>query len=180
VYSMRYCPNCSAYQHDGNATHCEKCGFDFSAEIERKEKRRKEIEEEELRNYAEKNAVFDPGHPCSVCGSPSKHVEEEIEHPVEGNRVPIRGIKLMGGDITKKPITLLQFRVKGNICSSGHKIYTDYDLREKRLCPICQDKLVFYGSSLLSCPRCNRHFQSEYFATMDPQEALKEEGWLSE
>ena len=175
---MRYCPNCSAYQHDPGAKICPKCGYDFSDEEERREKRRREIEEEEFRRITESNVDYDPSNRCPECGSPTREYREEMECPVEGNRIPIRGIKLMGGDITKKPITLLEFTVTGRICKEGHKICQDYDYREKRLCPVCQDKMVFYGSTLLSCPRCNRHFENEYFPNPDPVKELESEGWI--
>jgi uncharacterized Zn ribbon protein len=175
---MRYCPNCSAYQKDGRAKVCSKCGYDFSDEEERRDKRRREIEEEEFRRITERNADYNGSVPCPVCGSPTREYQEELECPVEGRRIPIRGVKLMGGDITKKPVTMLQFDLKGRICTEGHKIYGDFECREKKLCPVCHDKMVFYGASLLSCPRCNRHFESQYFPDPDPEEELKREGWV--
>lgn len=173
---MSYCPNCSAYQYDPQAKKCEKCGYDLTIVEERKERRRQEIENEEIVRVEE--ASYDADSPCSICREPTRLVDIELEHPVEGTRMPIHGVKLMGGEITKVPITLLQFRIKGRICSGSHKVLLDYDCREKPLCPICHDRLVLYGASLLSCPRCSRHFQTEFFSTQEPDEALELEGWV--
>jgi hypothetical protein len=175
-YKMNYCPNCSAYQYDPYAKKCSKCGYDLTIMEQRKEKRRQEIENEESLRVEE--ASYDQETQCSICGEPTRFVDLELDHPVEGTRMPIQGVKLMGGEITKKPVTLLQFKIKGRICRGGHKVVTEYDCREKPLCPICHDRLVLYGASLLSCPRCSRHYQKEFFSTQEPEEALELEGWV--
>jgi tRNA(Ile2) C34 agmatinyltransferase TiaS len=57
-------------------------------------------------------------------------------------------------------------------------MYSSFEAREKPLCPMCLDRMIIFGSSIFSCPRCKRHFPLDAFATKDPEIALREEGWV--
>jgi ribosomal protein L37AE/L43A len=175
---MLYCPNCSAYQKDQGSTHCHKCGFDFSVEEERRRKRAQEAEMEDIRKFTENNKSFDPSSPCKICGSPTMEQDDEVEHIVEGKRISIGGLKMMGSDVTKRTETMMSMKVRGRRCQNDHLTYSEFEAREKPLCPMCLDRLVRYGSSILSCPRCKRHFPIDAFESMDPGEALRIEGWV--
>jgi ribosomal protein L37AE/L43A len=176
--NVLYCPNCSAYQKSPNAANCHKCGYDFAIEDERRRKRAQEVEQEEIRKFTESNRTFDPAVPCKVCGEPTMDENTEVDHQVEGKRISIGGLKMMGADVTKRTVTTISITVTGRICQNGHKMYSSFDAREKPLCPMCLDRLIRYGSSIFSCPRCKRHFPLDAFATMDPEQALREEGWV--
>jgi transposase-like protein len=175
---MLYCPNCSAYQVDSAATNCHRCGFDFSIEEERRRKRAMEAEQDEIKKFTQNNRSYDPSKPCKVCGAPTLEEEVEIDHIVEGKRISIGGLKMMGSDVTKKTETIISMKVKGRVCQNEHMTYSVYESREKPLCPMCLDSLIRYGSSILSCPRCKRHFPVDAFESMDPEEALRSEGWI--
>jgi len=175
---MLYCPNCSAYQKDQTSSVCHRCGFDFTIEEQRRLRRAQEAEEEEIRKFTEGLRTYDRTCPCPVCGEPTVQHDEEVEHNVEGKRLPMSGMKLMGGDITKKAVTQISFSVSGRLCRQGHRSFTSFTSRERPLCPMCYDKMIRYGTSILSCPRCNRHFPMDAFETMDHEEALTAEGWI--
>jgi tRNA(Ile2) C34 agmatinyltransferase TiaS len=102
----------------------------------------------------------------------------EIEHQVEGKRIAIGGLKMMGADVTKRTVTAISIAVTGRVCQAGHHMYSSFEAREKPLCPMCLDRMIIFGSSIFSCPRCKRHFPLDAFATKDPEIALKEEGWV--
>jgi len=174
---MLYCPNCSAYQKSVNALTCQRCGFDFTIEEERRRKRAFEAEQEEIRKFTENNRAFDSAVPCKVCGGPTREETVEIEHQVEGKRISIGGLKMMGADVTKRTVTTISLTVQGRVCQEGHGMYASFEARDKPLCPMCLDRMIRYGSSIMSCPRCKRHFPADAFATMDAEQALREEGW---
>lgn len=174
---MLYCPNCSAYQKDPGASTCHKCGFDVSVEEERRKRRALEVEEDEIKRFTHNNRSYDHTSPCKVCGAPTLEQNEEVQHEVEGAKIKVGGLKLMGSEISKRSITLMAINVKGRSCQEGHRTYTSYTCRDKPLCPMCLDLLMVYGSVILSCPRCNRHYSMADFRSINPEEALEAEGW---
>ncbi|MGA1847707.1 MAG: hypothetical protein ACMUHB_00070 [Thermoplasmatota archaeon] len=170
---MQYCPNCSAFQYDQGAKRCSKCGFDFSSydkPAPKKDGKAKEKPSPDL-------SRFDESEPCRICGSPTKEVHGTYEMKVEGGRMSIYGIKLMGGEITKKPSTLFTFEIEGRECSEGHQFFKDFEHRSRALCPVCYDPMMRYGSSLYSCSRCNKHFPVQSWPEPDPVEVLMDKGW---
>ncbi len=169
---MQYCPNCSAYQHDTGVKRCPKCGFDLTSHRETV----KEVETVESSTRFDLSR-YDESHPCPKCGSPTRIMDMDIDLKVEGERISIHGLKLMGGEITKKPVTMCSFHIVGRECSEGHKFYSDYTYRPRPLCPVCYDTMMKYGSSLFSCTRCNKHFPVRSWPEPDPGIVLLDEGW---
>jgi hypothetical protein len=170
---MQYCPNCSAYQYDQGAKRCSKCGFDLSSYIKPKAAIDEKAPEKKTPNLAR----YDESEPCRLCGSPTKAVRGSYDMKVEGSRMSIYGIKLMGGEITKKPSTLFTFDIQGRECSNGHLFYQDFEYRSRALCPVCYDPMMRYGSSLYSCSRCNKHFPVQSWPDPDPVSVLRDKGW---
>ena len=169
---MQYCPNCSAFQYDQNAERCPKCGFDLTTANQNVTT----IPEEDLPKKKVEPG-FDPKKPCETCGSPTRPVNGEIEVPVEGERISIRGLKLMGGDITKRVVTQITYDISGYECREGHKFFSRAESKVRPLCPVCYHPMIKYGSSLLSCTRCNRHYPVNDWPDPDPMEVLDQEGW---
>ena len=172
---MRYCPNCSAYQYEEGAKICGKCGFDMEAhEAQMREKRSKE----EVQQKQESLIGFTNDVQCPVCGEPMKTIDTALELPFEGQRINVHGLKLMGGDITKKTVTMYQVDLLGMQCSSGHRFFSAISARTRALCPLCYDAMIEYGSSLFSCTRCQRHFSKADWSFPEPEEVLTNEGWF--
>jgi hypothetical protein len=169
---MLYCPNCSAYQHDAGAEVCRKCGCDLSLsrEPEPSEKR------EERKNVTDLSS-YDPSVPCSICGSPTRDIRRHVDVTVEGNRISIYGVKLMGGEITKRTASRVEYEITGRDCPEGHLFYDDVGFRIRPICPLCYDPLMIYGNSLYSCSRCNKHFPMNDWPDPDPEATLRGEGW---
>ncbi|MFO8051314.1 MAG: hypothetical protein R6V01_06405 [Thermoplasmatota archaeon] len=170
---MRYCPNCSAYQEDTGNEICAKCGFDLKHYREDREKKA-----EEIKGGPEKDqSGYDTSFPCRICGSPTRPLRTQVEVTVEGKRIGIYGVKLMGGEITKPTATRIEYEIQGRECSQGHLFYDDVGYRKKPICPLCFDPLMVYGTSLYSCSRCNKHFPMDDWTDPDPERALRDEGW---
>ena len=169
---MLYCPNCCAYQYDAGATSCRKCGYDFSLHKEKKVQEKKEEVKKNIQG-------FDDSVPCRICGSPTRILEKEMELKVEGDRINISGLKLMGGEITKRTASSVEYHIWGRECSEGHPFYGDVGFRIRQLCPMCYGQMMKYGSSLYSCSRCNKHFPINDWPDPDPEETLRNEGWES-
>jgi hypothetical protein len=170
---MLYCPNCSAYQCDQTATACDKCGHVLSAhEI---------ITNEPEIDCPPQQKVEDPAfrirRPCKRCGSPTKEINGDIDIDVDGERLSIYGLKLMGGEITKRAVTKYTYSMNGYICKEDHKFYSDFKCRIRPLCPVCYDPMIKYGSSLLSCSRCNKHFPVNDWKEPDELDVLVNNGW---
>ena len=174
---MRYCPKCCAYQHDQLAKACRKCGFDFT-EHERKMKMdlERKLSEEKTQDE-EAYGKYDMASPCPDCGAPTRQVDRTIEVPVEGNKVAVQDFKVMGGDMNKRSVTQYQIDIVGVECFKGHKYFKSYKHREKQLCPMCLNPMIRYGTAILSCNRCNKHYSLGDWATRDPTQILSEEGW---
>ncbi|MGA1866443.1 MAG: hypothetical protein ACMUFK_03125 [Thermoplasmatota archaeon] len=170
---MQYCPNCSAYQYDLNAERCRKCGFDLTAHTAKAAT--DTVKEETPKKKT--GASFDQRVPCRLCGSPTKKYEGDHEVPVEGKRISIRGLKLMGGDITKRTVTQITYSLSGYECQEGHKLYRSVSYRVRLLCPMCYHPMMKYGASLISCPNCNKHFPVNEWPEPDPMDVLHDEGW---
>ncbi|MBN1540029.1 MAG: hypothetical protein JW939_07780 [Candidatus Thermoplasmatota archaeon] len=170
---MQYCPNCSAYQYDTDAERCRKCGFDLTAH--RAKVATGNVKDETPAQKSEAN--FDPRVPCRLCGSPTKKFEGDHEALVEGNRISIRGLKLMGGDITKRTVTQITYTLSGYECQEGHRLYRSVSCRVRLLCPMCYHPMMKYGSALISCPNCNKHFPVNEWPDPDPMDVLHDEGW---
>lgn len=170
---MQYCPNCSAFQSDPEATSCDKCGYDLSMCKMRSDP--SDIEGPERKKIDD--GSFNIRKPCKRCGAPTKDVKGEIEINVEGKRMSIYGLKLMGGEITKRPITQYTYKIEGYQCKEDHKFYGDFKCRIRPLCPVCYDPMIKYGSSLLSCARCNKHFPVDNWVEPDELDILLEQGW---
>ncbi|MBN1390203.1 MAG: hypothetical protein JXA22_06135 [Candidatus Thermoplasmatota archaeon] len=170
---MQYCPNCSAYQYDGNAEKCRKCGFDLTTQ---KAKVSSDIVKEGPPKERSERS-FDARVPCMLCGSPTKAFDGEHDIPVEGRRISINGLKLMGGDITKKTVTQITYTLSGYECQGGHKLYSSVTYRVRQLCPLCYHPMFRYGSSLISCTRCNKHFPLNDWPKPDPMALLQGDGW---
>jgi hypothetical protein len=175
---MLYCPNCSAYQHEENAVICRKCGYDMAAHIERKSheaekvnREKKEVEERRLKD-------FNQDCPCPVCSAPTRGIDEDIELIHEGGRINMYGLKLMGGEITKRTLSQYRMSVTGIECCDGHRFYIDVSSRRRALCPLCQEPLMEYGSSLYSCTRCDRHFSMADWEFPAEGEVLERSGWI--
>lgn len=100
-----------------------------------------------------------------------------MELPVEGKRISIRGLKLMGGDITKRVVTQVTYDISGRECREGHKFFSSASSKIRPLCPVCYHPMVRYGSSLLSCTRCNKHYPINDWPDPDPMEVLRDDGW---
>jgi hypothetical protein len=170
---MPYCPNCSAYQYDAAAETCSKCGHVLHISTAPEEK-------SDLDEFAPK-MVEEPSYsvrqPCKRCGAPTKVTNGEIEIEVEGERLSINGLKLMGGEITKKAVTRYTYHVQGYTCKEEHRFYSDFRCRIRPLCPVCYDPMIKYGSSLFSCTRCNKHFSLESWVEPDAEEVLLDHGW---
>jgi hypothetical protein len=176
--SMLYCPNCSAYQYEENAEKCRKCGYDMASHREREcsgspgeDKGKKETEDLG-------SDRFENDCPCPLCESPTRMVDEESDVIHEGGRINMHGLKLMGGEITKKTLSLYRMRIKGIECSKGHRFYLEVRSKKRALCPLCQDPLMEYGSSLYSCTRCNRHFSLADWEFPEDTEVLERNGWI--
>ncbi len=120
---------------------------------------------------------FDPSWPCPLCGVPTKEVPLDVQHRVTGEKIPITGLRLMGGEIEKKAITQISFEGVGRECREGHRIALRWTSKEMPICPMCFSKLSPYGSSILSCARCSRHFPTHCFRSCPHKEALNAEGW---
>lgn len=169
---MRYCPNCSAYQHDTESELCPKCGFDV--------KTHRELQEavpEEKKKEPKDLSRYDDSKPCRICGSPTREIHKELQVSVEGSRINMYGIKLMGGEITKRTATRIDYEIVGRECAEGHLFYGDVSYKKRPICPLCYDPLMIYGTSLFSCSRCSKHFPMGDWPDPDPEETLKEEGW---
>ena len=171
---MLYCPNCSAYQHDKETTSCGRCGFDFSAHI----KTPSEVIEEKRPNQKKVlEQFFNTDRPCSTCGGPTRDIRGDVEISVEGERISIQGLKLMGGDITKATVTQYTYQINGYECKEEHRFFSDFKCRVRPLCPVCYDPMMKYGSSLMSCARCNKHFPIQSWVQPDEYEVLLMNGW---
>jgi len=170
---MQYCPNCSAYQYDQGAKRCEKCGFDLSGHCKPKPEKDGKAGEKKAPNLT----GFHASEPCAICGSPTRDIHGTYEMKVEGGRISIHGVRLMGGEITKKPSTLFIFEIEGRECSEGHRFFKDFEYRSRALCPVCFDPMMRYGSSLYSCSRCNKHFPVQSWPEPDPVSVLRDNGW---
>lgn len=175
---MRYCPNCSAYQYEENAQTCRKCGYDMAAHKERENSRMENGDEKRKKKEEERLKSFDPDCPCPLCNCPTKAIDSEMDLIHEGGRINMHGLKLMGGEITKRTLSHYRMRVTGIECSEGHCFYIDVSSRKKALCPLCQDPLMEYGSSLYSCSRCNRHFSMADWEFPPDVEVLERNGWI--
>lgn len=174
---MRYCPKCCAYQHDQLAKACRKCGFDFT-EHERKLKMDLERKLSEERTQDEEAfGKYDMASPCPECGAPMRPVERTIEVPVEGAKVSVQDLKLMGSDMNKRSVTQYSIDIVGVECFKGHRFFRSFVHREKPLCPLCLNPMIRYGSAILSCNRCKKHYSLGDWATKDPLLLLSEEGW---
>jgi ribosomal protein L37AE/L43A len=174
---MRYCPKCCAYQHDQLARSCRKCGFDFTehekklkADMERKLSEDRTQDEEAFGRY-------DTESPCPECGAPTRPVERTLEVPVEGSKVMVQDLKVMGGDMNKRSVNQYQIDITGMECYKGHRFYRTFQYREKLLCPLCLGPMIRYGSAILSCNRCNKHYSLGDWAKADPVKLLEDEGW---
>jgi hypothetical protein len=170
---MLYCPNCSAYLYDPGSETCDKCGYDLSSYTE-------QVPEPDLDVPGRKkvpDVSFSVRKPCKRCGAPTKDIRGEIEINVEGTRMSIYGLKLMGGEITKVPLTQYTYSIDGYECKEGHKFFNEFKCRIRPLCPVCYDPMMKYGSSLLSCSRCNKHFPVENWVEPDKLNVLLDHGW---
>jgi hypothetical protein len=171
---MLYCPNCSAYQHDKAATSCSRCGFDFSGHTNTTPE---VIDDDGPGKMKIPDQFFDKDRPCSICGSPTRDISGDVEISVEGERISIRGLKLMGGDITKTAMTQYTYQITGYECKEEHRFFSDFKCRVRPLCPVCYDPMMKYGSSLMSCTRCDKHFPVQGWAQPDEYEVLLMNGW---
>jgi len=169
---MRYCPNCCAYLHENDLDVCPKCGYDLR---KAREERSAVMKEEEAGKVID--TLFN-GPPCPICGEGTAEVEVEVEHIAEGERIPIKGLRLMGGEINKRARTQLLFWIRGTVCRTEHRSVLEYSCRETAQCPMCFSKLTPYGSSILSCVKCDRHYPTASFVSIDQEEALRMEGWF--
>lgn len=174
---MRYCPKCSALQHDDKAAGCRRCGYVFEAGQESESLIQQKSDREELLSILGQTKSYDSSHPCPVCQEPTRALERDLEHKVEGEKIPLKGIRLMGGEITGKAMTLITIHVSGMECSSGHLICLSYQARDRPLCPLCQRAMINYGSSLFSCSNCKLHFPSNIFRSEEPERVLEMEGY---
>ncbi len=170
MINTQYCPNCSAYQLDTKAPNCHKCGHDMVAAREEQHSRK-------LEKVKEGDSSFDPSQPCPSCGAPTKDIPLDIEHGVRGEKIPMTGLRLMGGEIVKRATTQIFIEGVGRECREGHRIALSWTSREMPICPMCFSKLSPYGSSILSCGRCSRHFPTHCFRSRPHEEVLNEEGW---
>ncbi len=175
---MQYCPNCSAYQYEENAERCRKCGYDMATHRERVGQNVEKDQHEKIKQEEIRLKEFDRECPCPLCESPTRVVDEETELIHDGGRINMYGLKLMGGEITKKTATQYWIQVKGIECSKGHRFYMDVASKTKALCPMCHDPLMEYGSSLYSCTRCNRHFSMADWDFPPDGEVLERNGWI--
>ncbi len=123
-------------------------------------------------------ASFDEDSPCPLCDAPTRLIDGGVEVDREGIRINMHGLKLMGGDITKKTVTRYQMDVNGLECSDGHRFFTGVRARIRALCPMCMDEMHEYGSSLFSCTRCNKHFSKGDWEIPAEGLVLEEEGWM--
>jgi len=171
---MLYCPNCNAFQHDPDSDICPKCGFDMKAYVEKRRMKREPADAGEKRI---RMVGFDEKLPCPLCGSPSKVIDSEMEFIHEGERINVHGLKLMGGEITKRTQTQYQLHVRGTECEEGHLLYEEAKGRIRALCPLCFDPMIEYGSSLLSCTRCNRHYSKADWTIPPIDDIMRAEGW---
>ncbi|MEA3558556.1 MAG: hypothetical protein U9R75_04815, partial [Candidatus Thermoplasmatota archaeon] len=131
----------------------------------------------EVREESVDLSSFDASSPCRKCGSPTRSIRKQLEVTVEGTRISIYGVKIMGGEITKNTATRVEYEITGKECSEGHLFYDDVVFRKKPICPLCFDPLMAYGTSLFSCSRCNKHFPMNEWPDPDPERTLREEGW---
>ena len=123
-------------------------------------------------------ANFDTDSPCPLCDTPTRAVDGDVGVDREGIRINMHGMKLMGGEITKRTVTRYQMEIKGLECSEGHKFFTSVRARIRALCPMCMDEMHKYGSSLFSCTRCSQHFSMADWEIPDESIVLEEEGWI--
>jgi hypothetical protein len=172
---MLYCPNCSAYQYEKDATSCRKCGFDFSGYVETTPE--VVVEDEASGKVKIPHRNYNADRLCNICGGPTRDIKGDIEISVEGERISIRGLKLMGGDISKTAVTQYTYQIIGYECREGHRFFSDFKCRVRPLCPVCYDPMMKYGSSLMSCSRCNKHFPVQSWAKPDEFEVLLMNDW---
>ncbi len=145
--------------------------------VARREQRNFKVEKAKEK---EEDSRFDPSRPCPICGTPTKEVPLDVQHSVMGDKIPMTGLRLMGGDIEKKATTLISIEGVGRECREGHHIAQRWTSREMPICPMCFTKLSPYGASILSCSRCSRHFPTHCFRSRPHEEALMAEGWEEE
>lgn len=138
----------------------------------------KENVEKEKKKRDEDLSCYDADCPCPVCGSPTKIIDQTLELQHEGPRINMNGIKLMGGEITKRTMTQYQMSVKGLVCSEGHRFFVDSVSKTRALCPVCHEPMIEYGSSLYSCTRCRKHFSKSDWETPSNDDMLRNDGWI--
>jgi len=175
---MRYCPKCSAYQHDDAAVSCRKCGFDFSEHLKKMKEEEEQRSAEQASPPKKVAAPLEPDHPCPICGAPTRAVETTVESAVQGNKIVVQGVRLMGSEISKRSVTECQIDVVGRACENGHKIYATMVPRVRAVCPLCLHYMINYGSAVLSCTKCNKHFSLDDWVFPGPEEVLRNEGWI--
>lgn len=120
---------------------------------------------------------FNTDRLCGICGGPTRDIRGDIEISVEGERISIQGLKLMGGNITKTTVTQYTYQITGYECKEEHRFFSDFKCRVRPLCPVCYDPMMKYGSSLMSCSRCNKHFPIQNWVQPDEHEVLLMNGW---
>ena len=174
---MRFCPNCSAMQRDDKAKICRKCGHSLEDGNADEAKDLVMSEREELLSVIGGSHEYDKERPCPICHEPTRQIHREIERMVLGDRVPIKGLRLMGGDLTKRAETLINLDVIGRECRGGHTLCEQYRVRERQLCPLCRRPMITYGSTLMSCRDCSLHFPRDIFSSEDPEKILTSEGF---
>ncbi|MCK5773181.1 MAG: hypothetical protein KAH57_05285, partial [Thermoplasmata archaeon] len=134
MINTQYCPNCSAYQLDTKAPNCHKCGHDMASA-------REEQHNQKLEKVKVEDSSFDRSQPCPLCAAPTKEIPMEIEHGVSGDKIPMTGLRLMGGDLVKRATTQILIEGAGRECREGHRIALRWTSREMPICPMCFSKL---------------------------------------
>lgn len=121
---------------------------------------------------------YDKDCPCPVCSAPTKMINESMDLIHDGPRINMNGIKLMGGEITKRTQTHYQMYVKGLVCSEGHRFFIQAGSKVRALCPMCHELMIEYGSSLYSCTKCNKHFSKGDWEVPSDADVLRNNGWI--
>ena len=138
---------------------------------------REEQHKQRREKVKEEDSSFDPSQACPLCGAPTRDLPLDIQHDVGGDKIPMTGLRLMGGDLVKRATTQIIIEGVGREGREGHRIALQWASKEMPICPMCFSKLSPYGSSILSCGRCSKHFPTHCFRSRPHEEVLTEEGW---
>jgi hypothetical protein len=118
-------------------------------------------------------------NPCPACGRMlERHPDDTYSFDLLGGDVNVSDVQAMSMVIRKRAVTQVVVEFDGWRCPSGHRYFTSFRENVRELCPVCRGPMARFGTTILSCRKCNVNLTKEKFVRLDGRQLLEDEGWV--